>query len=81
MFENSVTYPQVHYWYIVPVGPADDALEVLESGGQESPERSLHPDGLSLGEAHVVGTADAFHAAGLRAVQGNEVELRKQDKD
>lgn len=66
---------------MVPVGPADDALEVLQPGGQEAPKCSLHPDGLSLSEAHVVGTADALHAAGLRAVQGNEVELRKQDDE
>lgn len=53
-------------------------MEILESGGQEGPERSLHPDGLSLSEAQEVCTADAPHGAGLRAVQGDQVELRKR---
>lgn len=50
-------------------------MEILESGRQEGPESSLHPDGLSLGEAQEVCTADAPHGAGLRAVQSNQVEL------
>lgn len=53
-------------------------MEILESGGQEGPERSLHPDGLSLSEAQEVCAADAPHGAGLRAVQGDQVELRKR---
>lgn len=65
---------QVDYWQAVFVGLADDAVEILQSGGQECPEGSLHPDGLSLSEAQVVCTADAPHGAGLRAVQGDEVE-------
>lgn len=54
---------------------ADDAVEILESGRQEGPESSLHPDALSLGEAQEVCTADAPHGAGLRAVQSDQVEL------
>lgn len=53
-------------------------MEILESGGQEGPERSLHPDGLSLSEAQEVCTADAPHGAGLRAVQADQVELQKR---
>lgn len=62
---------QVDYWQAVPISLADDAVEILEFGGQEGPESSLHPKGLSLSEAHVVCTADAPHEAGLRAVQGD----------
>lgn len=53
-------------------------MEILEIGGQEGPESSLHPDGLSLSEAQEVCAADAPHGAGLRAVQGDQVELRKR---
>lgn len=53
-------------------------MEILESGGQEGAESSLHPDGLSLSEAQEVGAADTPHGAGLRAVQGDQVELRKR---
>lgn len=52
-------------------------MEILESGRQEGAERSLHPDGLSLGEAQKVGATDAPHGAGLRAVEGDQVELRE----
>lgn len=74
----SVGYLQVDYWHTVPVSLADDAVEILEFGGQEGPESSLHPDGLGLTEAQEVHTADAPHGAGLRAVQGDQVELRKR---
>jgi len=50
-------------------------VQVLQPGGQEGPEGPLHADGLSLSEAQEVGAADAPHGAGLRAVQGDEVEL------
>lgn len=53
-------------------------MEILESGGEESAESSLHPDGLSLSEAQEVGAADTPHGAGVRAVQGDQVELRKR---
>lgn len=53
-------------------------MQILESGGQEGAEGSRHPDGLSLREAQEVGAADAPHGAGLRAVQGDQVELRGQ---
>lgn len=63
---------------MVPVRLADDAVEILESGGQEGPEGSLHSDGLSLGEAQEVDATDSTHGAGLGGVQGNQVELHKQ---
>ncbi|KAA8579643.1 hypothetical protein FQN60_006736 [Etheostoma spectabile] len=62
----------VDYWKTVPVGPADDAVEILEFGGQEGPEGSLHPDGLGLSEALVVCAADAPHPARLRDVQRDQ---------
>lgn len=74
-WKASYGYLQVDYWETVPVCLADDAVEVLESGGQEGPESALHPDGLSLGEAHEIGAVDAPHGASLRAVQSDEVEL------
>jgi len=74
------THFQVDYWHIVPVSLADDAVEILESGGQEGPESSLHPNGLSLGEAHEVCTSDAPHGTGLRAVQSDQVELHGNKK-
>lgn len=75
--KGAIGYLQVDDGQTVPVSLADDAVEILESGGQEGPESSLHPDGLSLSEAHVVCAADAPHEAGLRAVQGDQVELRE----
>lgn len=77
MVENSVGYLQVDYWQMVPVSLADNAVEVLQSGGQEGPESSLHPDGLSLSEAQEVCTTNAPHGAGLRAIQGDQVELQR----
>lgn len=59
----------------LPVCFPDDAVEILESGRQEGAEGSLHSDGLSLREAQEVGAADAPHGAGLRGVQGHQVEL------
>lgn len=59
----------------VPVGFADDAVEILEPGGQEGSERPLHADGLSLREAQEVSAPDAPHGSGLRGVQGDQVEL------
>lgn len=53
----------------------DDAVEVLQSGRQEGPEGSLHSDGLSLHEAQEVSAPDAPHGAGLRGVQGDQVQL------
>ncbi len=76
--KTSVGYLQVDYWHTVPVSPADDAVEILEFGREEGPESSLHPNGLSLSEAQVVCTTDASHEAGLRAVQSDQMELRKQ---
>ena len=69
------TYLKVDYGQAVPVAPADDAVQVLELGGEEGPERALHADGTGLGEAQVVGPSDALHGACLRAVQGNQVKL------
>lgn len=60
----------------MPVSLADDAVEILESRGQESPESSFHPNSLSLGEAQEVCTSDATHGASLRAVQGDQVQLQ-----
>lgn len=71
----SAGYLQVDYGQVVPVAPAHDAVQVLQFGGEEGPESSLHPDGLSLGEALVVCSADPPHGAGVGAVQGDEVEL------
>lgn len=50
-------------------------MQILECGRQEGPERPLHSNGLSLGEAQEVGATDAPHGAGLRGVQGDQVEL------
>lgn len=61
----------------LPVCFPDDAVEILESGRQEGAERSLHSDGLSLCEAQEVSAPDAPHGAGLRGVQGDQVELRE----
>lgn len=66
---------------MVPVNLADNAVQILESGGQEGSEGSLHPEGLSLSEAQEVGTADASHEAGLWAVQGNQVELQRHSQN
>lgn len=66
---------------MVPVNLADNAVQILESGGQEGSEGSLHPEGLSLSEAQEVGTADASHEAGLWAVQGYQVELQRHSQN
>lgn len=54
-------------------------MQILESGGQEGAERPLHPDGLGLSEAQEVSAADAPHGARLRAVQGDQVQLWKDE--
>ncbi|KAK0135670.1 histone H3-like centromeric protein A [Merluccius polli] len=47
------TYLKVDYGQVVLVAPVDDAVQVLELGGEEGPERALHADGMGLGEAHL----------------------------
>jgi len=59
----------------VPVGPAHNAVQVLELGGEEGPERALQADGSGLGEAQVVNPADALHGTSLGAVDGDQVKL------
>lgn len=64
---------KVHNGYVVSVRPADDGVEVLQLGGQESSKGSLQAYGASLLEAQVVRPADASHVAALRGVQGDEM--------
>lgn len=59
---------------------ADNAVQVLELGGQERPEGSLEAHGPCLLEAEEVGPADPSHVARLGRVQGDEVELEREEE-
>lgn len=48
------THPQVYDGEAVSVGLANDAVEVLELGGQESPEGALQAHSTSLLETQEV---------------------------
>lgn len=57
----------------VPVRPADDGVEVLKLGGQESSEGPLQAHSAGLLEAQEVCPADSSHVTSLRGVQGDDM--------
>lgn len=73
------TYPEVNDGHGSAVGPAHDAVEVLQAGGEEGTEGASQPDLPGLLEALEIGTADAAHAAAQRRVQGHQVKLPRGD--
>lgn len=71
------THPQVYDGEAVSVGLANNAVEVLELGGQESPEGALQAHSTSLLETQEVCPSNAPHVAHLGSVQGDQVELSR----
>lgn len=69
----AVSHLEVHNRDAVPVRPADDGVEVLKLGGQESSEGALQANGTGLLEAQEVCPANSSHITSLRGVQGNEM--------
>lgn len=69
------TYPEVDDGHSGTVGPAHNAVEVLQAGGEEGAEGAGQPDLPGLLEALEIGTTDAAHAAAQRRVQGHQVKL------
>lgn len=65
---------KVHDGEAVPVRPADDGVEVLKLGGQESSESPLQTHSAGLLEAQEVCPADPSHVTSLRGVQGDEMQ-------
>ena len=68
-----MSYLEVHNGEAVPVGPADDGVEILKLGGQEGSEGSLQTHSTSLLKAQEVCTSNSSHVTNLRSVQGNEM--------
>lgn len=66
-------YLYVHNGEVVPVRPADDGMEILKLGGQESSEGSLEAHSSSLLEAQEVCPTDSSHVTSLRGIQGDEM--------
>ena len=73
------TYPEVDDGHGGAVGPAHDAVEVLQAGGEEGAESAGQPDLPGLLEALEIGAPDAAHAAAQRGVQGHQVKLPRRD--
>lgn len=71
-------YLEVDNRQCVSVRFANDAVEILQFGGQESPECSLQACSTCLLEAQEVCTTDASHVPHLRAVQGDQMQLFTQ---
>lgn len=59
---------EVDYGYAVSVRHADYAVEVLQLGGQEGPERSFHAYGPRLAEAQEVCPTDTPHGSSLGGI-------------
>lgn len=76
---NVGSYLEIYYGDAVPVRPADDGVEVLKLRGQEGSKCSLQADSTSLLEAQEVCPTNPSHVTGVRAVQGDEVQLIKTD--
>lgn len=73
-----MSHLEVHNGEAVSVRPADDGVEVLKLGGQESSEGPLQANSPSLLKAQEVCPADSLHVTGLRAVQGDEMQLMRK---
>lgn len=78
-FSNTATSPavvshlEVHNGQAVPVRPADNGVEVLKLGGQESSEGPLQAYSAGLLEAQEVCPTNSSHVTGVRGVQGDEM--------
>lgn len=72
------TYLEVDNGQCVSVRFANDAIEILQFGGQESPKCSLQAGSACLLEAQEVCATDAPHVPHLRAVQGDQMQLFTQ---
>lgn len=74
----AATHLEIHNGDAIPVRPADDGVEVLQLGGQESSERAFQTHGTSLLEAQEVCPTNSSHVASLRGVQCNEMQLMRK---
>lgn len=74
----ALAHLEVHNRDAVPVRPADDGVEVLKLGGQESSEGALQAHGTGLLEAQEVCSTNSSHVTSLRGVQGDEMELMRK---
>lgn len=71
-------YPEVDNGDSSAVGPAHDAVQVLQAGGEEGTEGTGQPDLPGLLEALEVSTTNATHAATQWGVQGHQVQLQRR---
>lgn len=78
LFIKGPEYLEVDNRQCVSVGFANDAEEILQFGGQESPKCSFQACSTCLLEAKEVCATDAPHVPHLRAVQGDQMQLFTQ---
>lgn len=71
-------YPEVDYGHRGAVGPAHDAVQVLQAGREEGTEGAGQPNLPGLLEALEVSTTNATHAAAQWGVQGHQVQLQRR---
>lgn len=71
-------YPEVDDGHRGAVGPAHDAVQVLQAGGEEGTEGASQPDLPGLLEALEVSATNATHAAAQRGVQSHQVQLQRR---
>lgn len=72
-------YPEIDDGDGGTVGPAHDAVEILQARGQEGTEGAGQPNLPGLLEALEIGAPDATHAATQRGVQGHQMKLPRED--
>lgn len=71
-------YPEVDDRHSGAVGPAYNAVEVLQAGGEEGAEGASQPNLPGLLEALEVSTPDAAHATTQWGIQGHQVKLPRE---
>lgn len=66
--QGTQMYPEVDDGHSSAVGPAHNAVEVLQAGGEEGAEGASQPDLPGLLEALEISSSDATHAAAQRGI-------------